>query len=618
MYIRRTTIKSRKTGEPYYSHRLVESVRTEKGVRQRTILNLGKNFPYQRALWPDLACRIDEIISGQMSLFKLSTELETAAQRYAALIIQSRNRADDIQNDKTGSDAYHNVNIDSLELMRPRSVGPEHVSYEALSQLQLCNKLKELGFNKHELSAAIGTIIGRMIEPGSELATHYWLQNHTGLGELIGYDYEGMSLTRMYQISDLIYKHKEEIERHLYVRQRSLFQFEETITLYDLTNTYFEGSCKYNELGVHGKSKEKRSDCPLVTLGLVLDSSGFPKRSKLFAGNASEPHTLEDMLKGLEESLETVDENQQQFFKKSKPVVILDAGIATEENVEWLRKKRYRYLVVSRKRHREFSEDKAVKVKEEKDYTVKVYKTRNEETGEVELYCHSTRREDKERAIQDRFSTRFEEALKKLDTGLHKKGCVKKYDKVIEKLGRLKQQYSKAAKNYKVVIKKDKQTDKAIQVIWERKQSTDSAESHPGVYCLRTNLDTWDESALWRTYTMLTDLEAVFRSLKSELGLRPVFHQITRRVSSHLFITLLAYHVVHTIRYRLKNKGIHSSWSDLRKQLRGQDRITVSMRCQNGEMVHVRKSTRPEPRQQIIYDALNLSHYPGRTIKNVM
>ncbi len=617
MYIRRTTIKSRKTGEPYYTHRLVESVRTEKGVKQRTILNLGRDFPYNREVWPDIACRIDEIISGQMSLFQLSAELETAAQRYAALIIQAWNRADESQNDKTDREAYHNVNLDTLELMRPRSVGLEHVAYESLGQLRLHNKLKELGFNKHQLNAAIGTIIGRMIEPGSELATHYWLQNHTGLGELIGYDYEGMSLTRIYQISDLIYKHKEEIERHLYMRQRSLFQFEETITLYDLTNTYFEGSCKLNKLGAHGKSKEKRSDCPLITLGLVLDSSGFPKRSKVFAGNASEPQTLKEMVKGLEESLPPEDEKQQ-LFKKNKPVVILDAGIATEENVEWLRKEQYRYLVVSRKRHREFSEDKAVEVKKEKNYKIKVYKTKNEETGEVELYCHSTRREDKEKAIQDRFSTRFEEALKKLDKGLHKKGCMKKYDKVVEKIGRLKQKYSKAAKNYKISIKKDKETDNAIQILWEKNQTPDSADSHPGVYCLRTNLETWDESTLWRTYTMLTDLEAVFRSLKSELGLRPVFHQKTKRVSSHLFITLLAYHFVHTIRYQLKNKDIHSSWSDLRKQLRGQDRVTVSMRCQNGEMIHVRKSTKPEPRHQIIYDALNLTHYPGRAIKNIM
>ncbi|MBW2366647.1 MAG: IS1634 family transposase [Deltaproteobacteria bacterium] len=618
MYIRRTTIKSRKSGEPYYTHRLVESVRTEKGVSQRTILNLGRGFSLPRESWSDLSCRIDEIISGQMNMFKLSIDLENAAQRYAASIIQARNRADTSQNGTVNDHDYQTVDIDSLELMRPRSIGTEHVAYSTLKQLQLDEILKDFGFNRHQRSAAIGTIVGRMIEPGSELATHYWLQNHTGLGELIGYDYEGMSLTRMYEISDQIFKHKQALEKHLYSRQRSLFQFAETITLYDLTNTYFEGSCKFNELAAHGRSKEKRTDCPLVTLGLVLDGSGFPKRSEVFAGNVSEPHTFQAMIKGLQVPLQTTDKKQPYLFANKKPVIILDAGIATEENIKWLKKEQYGFLVVSRKRHREFAEDKAVEVRKEQGYTVKVFKKKNEDTGETELYCHSTKREDKERAIQDKFSTRFEAALKKLDSGLHKKGCVKKHDKVVEKIGRLKQKYSKAAKNYKVTIKKDKKTGKATKINWGRKLSPDSPDSHPGVYCLRTNLDTWNESTLWRTYTMLTDLEAVFRSLKSELGLRPVFHQKTRRVSSHLFITLLAYHLVHTIRYQLKSHGIHSSWSDLRKQLRGQDRITASMKCQNGDMIHVRKSTKPEPRQQVIYDALNLAHYPGRTVKSVV
>ncbi len=619
MYIRRTTIKSRKNGEPYYTYRLVESVRTEKGVRQYTILNLGRDFPYPRELWPDLACRIEEIISGQKRLFELPAEIETAAQRYSALIIQSRNQADESQ-DKPGCSDYHNVDINSFELMRPRNISVEHVSYQAFRQLELGNKMKELGFNKHEIRAAIGVIIGRMVEPGSELSTHFWLQNISGLGELTGYDYEGMSLTRVYQIADLLIKHKEVIEEHLYERQRSLFRFEETITLYDLTNTYFEGSGKFNKLAARGKSKEKRSDCPLVTLGLVLDGSGFPKKSEVFAGNVSEPATLEKMIKGLEAGLghKPKDEKQRELFEKHKPTVVMDAGIATEDNVNWLRKEQYRYIVVSRKRYREFSEDKAVEVKKDPDCTVRAYKVKNEETDEIELYCHSTRREDKERAIQDRFSSRFEEALRKLDAGLNKKGCVKNYDKVIERIGRLKEKYSKAAKNYKVTIQRDKKTDNVAKIIWERKQSPDSADSHPGVYCLRTNVDTLDESTLWRTYTMLTDLEAVFRSLKSELGLRPVFHQITKRVSGHLFITLLAYHLVHTIRYQLKEKGIHSSWSELRKQLRGQVRITTSMQKENGEAVHIRKSTRPEPRQQIIYDALNLAHYPGRTEKSVV
>ncbi|MBW2252425.1 MAG: IS1634 family transposase [Deltaproteobacteria bacterium] len=592
MYIRRTTIKSRKKGTPYYTYRLVESVRTSKGVRQHTLLNLGSNFSCPRESWPDLAKRIGEIISGQNQLFPPASDLEDMAQRYAALIIQSRNRAD----------------------------GVEHVAYEALRQLQLDKKLQELGLNKHQLCTAIGTVIGRMIEPGSELATHYWLQHHTGLGELIGYNYESMKLTRIYQVSDILLKHKKELEQHLYERQRSIFQFEETITLYDLTNTYFEGSGKYNDLAAHGHSKEKRSDCPLVTLGLVLDSSGFPIRSEVFAGNASEPQTLAEMIEGLKRSPFGQAENteSQQLFKQGKPTIVMDAGIATEDNINWLKKKQYHYLVVSRKRHREFSEKDAMVVKTDKDCTVKAYKKLNDKTGEVELYCHSTRREDKERAIYNRFSTRFEEALDKLDSGLHKKRCVKKYDKVLLSLGRLKQKYSRAAKNYRITVKKDKKTGNATRIIREKKQLPNSTDSYPGVYCLRTDQNSWDESTLWRTYTMLTDLEAVFRSLKSELGLRPVFHQKTERVSGHLFITLLAYHLIHTIRCQLKMNNIHSSWSNLRKQLKGQDRITVSMNCQNGETVHIRKSTRPEPRQQVIYDALGLTHYPGRAIKKVV
>jgi len=618
MYIRRTTINRHKDGRPYYTYRLVESVRTSKGVRQHTLLNLGSNFTCPRESWPDLSNRIEEIISGQQRLFPPASDLEDAAQRYAALIIQAQNRPDGIDKDSTPSSDYRNVDINTLEFMRPRSIGAEHVAYEALRQLQLDKKLQELGLNKHQLCTAIGSVIGRMIVPGSELATHYWLQHHTGLGELLGYDYESTKLTRMYQASDILLKHKEALERHLYERQRSIFQFEETITLYDLTNTYFEGSGKYNVLAAYGHSKEKRTDCPLVTLGLVLDSSGFLIQSKVFSGNASEPQTLAEMIKGLNGSPQTESTKQQPVFNQGRPTIVMDAGIATEDNINWLKKEQHPYLVVSRKRHREFSEKEAVVVKKDKDCTVKAYKKINDQTGEVELYCHSTRREDKERAIYDRFSTRFEEALDKLNAGLHKKGCIKKYDKVLLSLGRLKQKYSRAAKNYRITVNKDKKTGNAVRIIRERKESSNSTDSHPGVYCLRTNQDTWDESTLWRTYTMLTDLEAVFRSLKSELGLRPVFHQKTKRVSGHLFITLLAYHIIHTIRCRLKMNNIHSSWSDLRKQLTGQDRVTVSMQCRNGDTVHIRKSTRPEPRQQVIYDALGLSHYPGRIIKKTV
>lgn len=609
MYIRRTTIKSRKDGGQYYTYRLVQSERTAKGVSQRTLINLGTGFSVPRDQWPELTSRIQAIISGQQTLFKLPEGIEELAQNYAARIIQAqhKNMAENDQPD------YREIDVDSLEMLRPRSVGCEHVALEAFDFLKLGEKLKTLGFNGPQLAAATGTIVGRMCQPGSELATHYWLQNVSGLGELIDYDFNRINLYQIYKISDQLLNNKDAIERHLYLQEKNLFGFHETITLYDLTNTYFEGSCKANTLAKRGHSKEKRSDCPLVTLALVLDSSGFPKRSKVFEGNVSEPATLETMIKGLEQKDLSSD-----LFKPSKATIVMDAGIATEDNIKWLRENSYPYIVVSRKHHREFDDNAAVVVKQDDDCTVKAQKVIDLENDEVLLYCHSTKREKKEKAINDRFSTRFEDAVSTLASGLHKKGCLKKYDKVLEKIGRLKQQYSKAAKHYKIKVSKDEKNGNAVNILWTRQTLADTKDSLPGVYCLRTTHMEMDEAVLWRTYTMLTDLEAVFRSLKSELGMRPVFHQITKRVTGHLFISVLAYHLVHSIRYRLKKTGINSSWSDLRKQLTGQNRTTISMHCRNDHVVHVRKSTRSEPRQQKIYSALGLCPLPGRTTKTTI
>ncbi len=609
MYIRRTTIKSRKDGRQYYTYRLVQSERTAKGVSQHTLINLGTGFSLPRDQWAELSSRIQEIISGQQNFFKNSEEIEELAQNYAARIIQTQHKTKAENNQPD----YRDVDVNSLEMLRPRNVSCEHVALEAFDFLKLGEELKALGFNGPQLAAAIGTIIGRMCQPGSELATHYWLQNVSGLGELIDYDFNKINLYKMYKISDQLFNNKEAIENHLYSQEKNLFEFQETITLYDLTNTYFEGSSKANKLGKRGHSKEKRSDCPLVTLALVLDSSGFPKRSKIFKGNVSEPSTLKKMIVGLERK-----NLSPELFKPSKATIVMDAGIATENNIKWLRENSYPYIVVSRKHHREFNEDEAVVVKQDNECTVKVQKVIDSENDEILLYCHSTKREKKEQAINDRFTMRFEKAIIKLESGLHKKGCLKKYDKVLEKIGRLKHQYSKAAKHYKIEVSKNEKTGDAVKILWTRQPLGDTKDSLPGVYCLRTTHVEFDEAALWRTYTMLTDLEAVFRSLKSELGMRPVFHQITKRVTGHLFISVIAYHLIHSIRYRLKKTDINSSWSDLRKQLAGQNRVTVSMQCRNGNVVHVRKSTRPESRQQKIYSALGLSSLPGRTFKTII
>jgi transposase len=609
MYIRRTSIKSRKDGRQYFTYRLVESERTEKGVRQRTLLNLGTGFSLPREKWPEVASRVQQILHGEALLFELPQEIEEMAQNFAAQILQTKaqDQAEDARPD------YREVDVDRLEMLRPRSISCEHVALEAFNSLKLGEHLKTLGFNSPQLAAAAGTIIGRMCHPASELATHYWLQNVSGLGELIDYDFGKINLYKMYSISDQLLKNKEAIENYLYFQEKQLFGFQETITLYDLTNTYFEGQGEGNRLGELGHSKEKRTDCPLVTLALMLDSSGFPKSSQVFEGNASEPKTLKKMINGLEKK-----GRNPNLFEPRKATVVMDAGIASEDNIEWLKDNEYPYIVVSRKRHRQFNEDDAVVVKKDKNCTVKAQKVIDSETDEVLLYCHSTQREKKERAINDRFTVRFEEDLKYLDDGLHIKNRLKKYDKVIEKIGRLKQKNARASKLYQIDVLKDEKTGNAVKITWTRNSEPDTKDGFPGVYCLRTSHKDLNEDTLWRTYTMLTELEAVFRSLKSELGLRPVFHQIAERVSGHLFISVLAYHLVHSIRYRLKKADIDSSWSGLREQLSGQNRITVSMHCRNGEVVHIRKSTRPEPRQQEIYSALGICFHPGETIKKII
>lgn len=598
MFIRRTTIKTRQSGGAYYTYRLVENQRVAGKVKQATLLNLGRHFAVPESDWKDLSARIERLLTVQADCFEqtLPASLESKAQNYAARIIAQRSDTGPFE----GAD-YHSVDLDGVELMRPRRVGVEQLAVYALERLRLVEHLEGLGFNRHQLAAALGNIVARMACPGSERATHQWLQQCSGLGELVGYPYEDMAAERLYHASDLLWKHKSALEHSLYQQERSLFGFEETITLYDLTNTFFEGSAAANPKAQYGRSKEKRSDCRLVTLGLVLDSSGFPRSSEIFAGNVSEGSTLETLLERLQAT--------------SGALVVLDAGIASEDNIQWLRDHDFRYLVVSRKRHREFDASQATLVKDLPGQQVKVQRVVNETTGEVELYCHSEARAQKEQAMQDRFGERFEQALQKLAEGLHKKRTTKRHDKVLERIGRLKQKYSRASPHYHITVTPDPDSANASAITWKRVEKTHTQATHPGVYCLRTCVTDWDEATLWKTYTMLTDLEGVFRSLKSELGLRPIYHHKEERVSGHIFITVLAYHLVQVIRTELKLQGIRDSWQTLRSTMSNQQRMTIVLPCEDGSTVHLRKTSRAEPGQQRIYDALGVSAMAGTVQK---
>ena len=396
-------------------------------------------------------------------------------------------------------------------------------------------------------------------------------------------------------------RHRDAIEDHLFSSIRRLLMLEETVTLYDLTNTYFEGGAAANSKARYARSKEKRSDCPVVTLGMVLNGGGFVRRSRTFAGGASEATTLTEMLTGLSAPLGAL--------------VIMDAGIATEANLVWLVEHGYRYLVVRRGGARQFDEARAVAIETAGGESMRLQKVLSEDGEEVRLYCHSLEREAKETAMVTRFSQRFEAGLQKIVEGLQKPRTEKRYDKLLERIGRLKEKSHGASRHYTVSLVRDKSGKKVTALNWEKSVVAGTMATHPGVYCLRSSETAWDEERLWRTYTMLTDLESVFRSLKSELGLRPVYHSKENRSDGHLFITVLAYQCVQVVRVQLKAAGINDSWVSLRQTMSVQRRVTASLRRKDGRTIHVRKSTQAEPALMAIYEALAINPAPGGTKK---
>ena len=582
---------------------LVESIRTEQGPRHKFHLNLGK-LDLAKEEWPLLAKRIEEIIHGTEKLFAGNPEIERLASEYAQRFI----RKYEIEYSETDEKHYETVDVDSLEQTRNRTIGAEYVSYSYLKKLKLDQYLKDCDLSKRDLDVALLLIIGRMVSPGSERHTHQWAQQISALDELIGTDFSQLSLNTLYHVSDKLQDNKETIERHLRRRERDLFDLDEKIILYDLTNTFFEGEQAGNAKARFGRSKEKRSDCRLLTLGLVIDGQGFPKRSKVFAGNQSEPRTLSEMIEELGEGYRNAPDRPP---GSESITVVVDAGIATEDNLRALKGDGYNYICVSRKKMDPPPDtDDFVLIKTVKDHRIEAKRIKH--NGEVFLYCASELKAKKEQSMQSRFEQLFEDQLKQISKSIHKKGGTKKYNKVLERIGRLKEKYKRISRFYNITV--EEKEGLARKVSWNYvKEQSDTRFS--GSYYLRTNREDLGAKQLWQIYGMLNELEDAFRTLKSELDLRPIYHQKGNRSDSHIFIAVIGYHILHSIRTRLKQVGLNYRWHTIRKFLSTHTRSSNRQNTIDGKTIHMRKCSHPESFHKMIYDALHLDYVPCKPKK---
>ncbi len=598
MFIKEIIKKNPTSAKTFTYHRLMEAVRTTRGPRQQIILNLGK-LDLPREEWKLLANRIEEIITGQQVLTTPLPHIESLAHYYAGML--RRKEMQSVPAPKQSD--WETVDLNSLSQSESRTIGAESVAWDAFKRLGFPQILSGLGFSQEQIYNTALLVIGRLVHPASERETTYWGRGVSALQELLETDFEHLSNNALYRLSDQLLKHHDEIERGLAERERDVYRLGEKIILYDLTNTYLTGNARQSRMARRGRSKQKRNDCPLLTLALVIDSEGFPKASRVLEGNISEPGTLEKFIQNVK------SEPQGQLSLLTEPVtLVFDAGIGTRDNLNLVRGEGFQYITVSRERPSEIPEEGLTVVKENKDSTVEV--KRLDGKGETILYCQSTARARKEESMKASFQKHFEEGLRGISNSLAKKRGHKSYGRVMERLGRLKERYPTIAQFYDVQVREKRR--RVVGIEWSIDEQKELEARFSGSYYIRSSRTDLDEKELWSLYMMLIQIEESFRCLKSELGLRPVRHHKDPRMEGHLFVSILAYHLLVSIQRELRQKGISYRWETIRNRLSTQTRVTASLTNNKGERIHIRQTTDPEPFHFQIYRALGLPVNPLR------
>lgn len=610
MYIKKVFKKNKGSSKQFEYLHLVENIRTDKGPRQRLILNLGSiDIPEEK--YKELANCIEGMITGQKPLFSSDPEIEIHARKATQRIIEKRTEDQAIEQmaiSCNNQPDYKLVDLSSLDSHTIRSIGPEYVCHSVWKELKMDDILLSNGISNYYLPLIETLVVGRLVYPDSERGTWFWAENLSAIFELTGKP-QRFSLSSFYRAADSVFNVKNAIETHLSIKEKELFSLPETLCFFDLTNTYMEGEAHGNPKAKRGLSKEKRSDCKLLTLALIVDEQGFAKYSHLYAGNQSECNTLPEMIESLVKVRPDLSTHR---------TVIMDAGIATADNINYLKKNHFHYIVVSRSKS-EFSPDdteqmRVVHQDDERNFKLEV--VRHEKEGEAYLLCRSTGRVLKDKSIRVTQENLFIERLEYYKNGLSKKGHTKDYTKIVEMIGRLREKYPRASKLYDVTVVSEQPPSSsekchAMDIIWKKR--VEDQLSMDGCYILRTDHMDMTDLTIWKTYVMLTRVESAFRCLKSSLGLRPVFHQIERRTDAHMFVSVLAYHILHIIEQRLRLHGDHRSWETIREILSTHKRLTIEYNVKEQKQTihyHLNLCSKPEPTHKEIYYRLGLSGVP--------
>jgi len=594
VYIRKTT-KTHK-GKTYDNYLLVESVSTPKGPRQKILCSLGSLAPAPREHWLNLAHRLQASLAGQLALTTTDVSLETVVEK------GRRGRKPRPTASSIKADAPVAIDTERVSLEEAREAGAVHVGHQMWEQLGLNQILAAAGLSERACRLSEAMTLNRLIFPLSEHAMPEWIRN-TALADIVGTDFSGLSDEALYRNLDRLHPQREAIERALAEREKTLFSLDDTLYLYDLTSTYFEGQAENNPQAKRGYSRDKRPDCKQVLVGLVLDGDGFPKAHEVFEGNRQDRSTVKEMLESLE----------KRTGQKPGSTVVVDRGMAYDENLEQIRARGHHYLVAARQPERnawleEFENDddweevmRTPSPRNPGQKKSQVQIKRRQKGNEVYLLCVSAGREQKDRAIREKQEQQLKQDLEALKTRVEK-GHLKRTEKIHEAMGRLKERYPRVARYYQIEYDAEGKS-----FSWQEDIAKKAiAEKLDGGYVLKTDRQDLTGDEIWRTYMLLTRVEAAFRGMKSPLRERPIFHHLQDRTQTHIFLCVLAYHLLVAIEKRFLDCGIHTSWSTLRQQLSTHQVVTVVLPTTDGKVLKIRKATTPEPVHKEIYATLKI------------
>ena len=584
---------------PYY--RLVESYRNmDDRVCHRTLLNIGfTNLNADQMVL--IQTGLNDRANGRATLFPCEDPrvVENIETLWDELV--SKKKVDTPQESKRNRTTY--IDFQTMEHRDVKELGCEWLCYQAIQELGIEQYLQACNWDDQKIKLAMTQLVSRAAFPYSELRTSRWIKDNSAVCEITGFPVEKITKDRLYQGALDLYKIKDNLELYLSKKTNELFDIKDKIILYDLTNTYFEGRKSDSTLAKYGRSKEKRNDAKLVVLALVTNMYGFVKSSKIFEGNMSDSKSL-----GL--IIEDLRERTSEGINSS--TVVIDAGIATEENLQMLESKGYKYVCVSRSKVKDLKVDttfESVRLMTKTEQQLTLERVESSTHTDYFLKVNSPGKRAKEQSMKNQFEQRFEQGLELLKSRLTKKHSIKKTEKINQSIGRLLQKYPSVSKYYKIEVKSDEK-DLVTDIHYCRTTQAEEVESNLGVYYLRTNMEVEKEEIVWEIYNTIREIESTFRCLKTDLELRPVYHKNDDSTMAHLNLGLLAYTVVNTIRQRLKLKQINHSWTEL-KRISNTQKL-VSTRGQNiaDEIIEVRKSSIPTQEFQKILSTLNYKKYP--------